>query len=83
MYVDNDGDLWFCGNNNGLYQYQNKNKEWKHYSVESGVNKLSSDIVTMVVQDDKGLIWIGTDHGGICKLNTTRALHKKYISNDY
>ncbi len=80
LYVDNDGDLWFCGNNKGLYQYQKENKVWKHYCVDAGESRLSSDIVTMAVQDEKGLIWIGTDHGGINILNKYNG-DIKYLTN--
>ena len=30
-----------------------------------GAHSLNNNLVTGVVQDDKGLIWIATDHGGI------------------
>ncbi len=69
LYIDNQGDIWFWGNNKGLYHYQSKNKVWKQYDSESSDSPLSSNIVTNIIQDDKGLIWIGTDHGGISVLN--------------
>ncbi len=69
IYVDNQGDIWFWGNNKGLYHYESKNRIWKHYDTENSVSRISSNIVTNVIQDDKGLIWIGTDHGGINILN--------------
>lgn len=63
MIADNDGDLWIFSNSDvqGIY-YFNIQQGFTHYDQN---NKLNNSIVRSVVQDNEGLIWIGTDHGGI------------------
>ncbi|MCW3806624.1 hybrid sensor histidine kinase/response regulator transcription factor [Plebeiibacterium marinum] len=69
FFIDAEKDIWFYGNNNGVYHFNNLTKNWKHYSIDSNPVKLTSNIIKKIIQDDKGLIWIGTDHGGIDVLN--------------
>ena len=69
IFVDGEGDRWIYGNNDGLYHFQLSLKEWSHYTVNSGDIVLSSNLVYKIIQDDKGLIWVGTDHGGIDIIN--------------
>ena len=69
FFVDAENDIWFYGNQNGIAHYNSLTKEWKHYGFESGAIRLTSNTVHSVVQDEKGLIWIGTDHGGLIILN--------------
>ena len=68
LFVDEDGDLYVYGNNDGIYYYHSAQKEWKHLTTDSRV-QLSSNIIRKIEQDDKGLIWVGTDHGGIDLIN--------------
>ncbi|MBN2597857.1 MAG: response regulator [Marinifilaceae bacterium] len=69
LLIDAENDIWLYGNNDGLYQYQIVNEKWNHYTVHSNKIRLTSNIVKRVIQDDKGLIWVGTDHGGIDVIN--------------
>ena len=69
FYVDDEHDIWFYGNDNGILYYQQGTKKWHHYSVNKGAYRLSSNIIYEVIQDDKGLIWVATDHGGINIIN--------------
>lgn len=66
MIADTDGDLWIFSNSDvqGIYYY-NLNKGFIHYNQNSPSLRLNNNIVRGVVQDNQGLIWIGTDHGGI------------------
>jgi len=68
LFVDEDGDLYVYGNNDGIYYYHSIQKEWKHLTTDSRI-QLSSNIIRKIEQDDKGLIWVGTDHGGIDLIN--------------
>ena len=69
IYVDAEKDIWFYGNNTGVYHFNYLEGAWKHYSVDTSPVRLTSNLIKKVIQDDKGLIWIGTDHGGIDVLN--------------
>lgn len=65
MFVDTDNDIWFYGNNDGVYHFKSTTEKWNHYAVNTGEVRLSSNIIYEVIQDEEGLIWIATDHGGI------------------
>ncbi len=69
IFIDSDNDIWFFGNNDGIYHYVWANRKWKHYTVNNGTLSLTSNIIKKIIQDDKGNIWVGTDHGGIDVIN--------------
>ncbi len=79
LYADRDGDIWISITNNamGLYYFERDHKILHHFSTESDSGRLNTNIVRDVVQDNHGLIWIGTDHGGI------NVLDKKDFSVHY
>jgi signal transduction histidine kinase/ligand-binding sensor domain-containing protein/DNA-binding response OmpR family regulator len=67
IYADSDGDLWFLviNDNQGVYHFNYQKKQWNHYTSQSEGIRLNTSIVSMLVEDNNGLIWVGTDHGGI------------------
>ncbi len=69
LYIDNENDIWFYGNYDGVYHYNSKDARWNHYNVNSNTIRLSNNIVTQLIQDNYGKIWIGTDHGGLNIVN--------------
>ena len=69
IFIDYEGDIWFYGNNKGIYHLNKSAKKWNHYSVDSKKIELTSNIIRKIIQDDKGLIWVGTDHGGVDIVN--------------
>nr|WP_321408583.1 two-component regulator propeller domain-containing protein [uncultured Carboxylicivirga sp.] len=69
LYVDKDGDFYVYGNNIGINYFNSKTQKWEYITMDHPTMKLSSNIIRRIVQDDKGLIWVGTDHGGIDILN--------------
>lgn len=71
LFVDAQDDIWIYmpGNDFGVI-YLNPVKDLvKQLSSRNG--SLNNDIVNSIVQDDKNIIWIGTDHGGINLVNKT------------
>jgi len=67
MMADNDSDLWIFSNSDiqGIYYYNQRQASFTHYNQNTGTIRLNTNIVRGVVQDNQGLIWIGTDHGGL------------------
>src|SRR5690606_7299511 len=47
----------------GVLYFRPSSGEKRIVSRKTGI--LNNDIVNSVIQDDRGLIWIGTDHGGV------------------
>lgn len=64
LMTDKDGDCWLFSFNDvqGVYWYNQRANTFTHYDQNNGMN---NNIVRGVVQDNQGLIWIGTDHGGL------------------
>ncbi len=82
LYIDRQDDLWMFSVNNplGVY-YINTNKNiFKHIDKSSPGNHLNADIVTNIIQDDKNIIWVATDHGGINLINKSD-LKIQYLVN--
>ncbi|RYE29207.1 MAG: sensor histidine kinase, partial [Sphingobacteriaceae bacterium] len=79
LAVDAQDDLWvyMSGNALGTFYFNTKTKAYKHIDKNSIHGKLNSNIVYNIVQDNKGLVWISTDHGGI------NLLDKKTFSTTY
>ena len=71
LFVDAQNDLWIYGNGiiNGIYRVNIKNNTLQQIANNEGIAILSSNIILNVVEDNKGLLWIATDHGGLNILN--------------
>ena len=84
LTVDNDDDVWFyiSDRNEGAFFFSVTEGTIARISKNnSAAAKLNSDIVRGIVQDNKGLIWIATDHGGINILDK-KDFALRYILND-
>lgn len=66
MFLDSDGDLWVYPSmdDEGVALLDPLSGNWRFLSVHTHP-ALSGGFVRAVRQDSRGLIWIGTDHGGI------------------
>ncbi|HEY6901935.1 MAG TPA: two-component regulator propeller domain-containing protein, partial [Puia sp.] len=67
LYIDGQDQLWLYAMDNlsGLWVFDPHTGGIGHFSRDSGTVRLSNNNISDVVQDDKGLIWIATDKGGI------------------
>jgi signal transduction histidine kinase/ligand-binding sensor domain-containing protein/DNA-binding response OmpR family regulator len=83
LLVDSDGDLWLnvSNDNLGVYFFDLTRNLVHHLNKETSKEKLASDLVSGIVQDNKGLIWIATDHGGI-NVFDKRANKMRYLLHD-
>jgi signal transduction histidine kinase/ligand-binding sensor domain-containing protein/DNA-binding response OmpR family regulator len=71
LFIDAEGDLWIYsgGAFNGMYLLKVSDHSLQQIAKEEGRAILSSNIVVGIAEDNKGLLWISTDHGGINILN--------------
>lgn len=83
LMVDVDDDVWLyiMDRNHGIFYFNNAHGSLMRINKVSDKAKLKSDIIRGVVQDNRGLIWIATDHGGINLLNK-KDFSMRYILND-
>ena len=74
ILLNRDGDL-FAGNELGLYVFEsdphNKRlfQEPLHFTEGWETNSLSKNVVVSLFEDKSGIIWIGTNGGGLNKYN--------------
>ncbi|RYY37838.1 MAG: hybrid sensor histidine kinase/response regulator [Sphingobacteriaceae bacterium] len=66
IFRDKEGELWFynTGVLNGVYRYSPKIRVLSAINMATPNMRLNNNIITALSQDDKGWIWLGTDHGG-------------------
>ncbi len=85
IFADNDNDLWVYSNDpdEGIYLYTNE--EWKFITSRSRSVSITSQAITGILQDNKGDIWIGTDHGGLNVINkeTFAITYMASLAGDY
>lgn len=67
VFVDKDGDLWIYALDIpvGVYYVKNGASTFRHMHKSDGVIPINTDMVTNITEDEKGNIWLATDHGGI------------------
>lgn len=67
LTVDSDNDLWLYLPNDqqGVFYFSDAGKTFTHFHKNADRLKLNTNLVTGVVEEEKGTIWIGTDLGGI------------------
>lgn len=85
VFADRDGELWITvllsGTPGGLFYYKPEAYELQYISKQSRPLQLNIPIVTGITQDHEGLIWVGTDHGGV-NLIDKKAETVRYLLND-
>ncbi len=74
LFIDRQDILWIYARGRllGLYGYDPRSDSLMHFSKESASGRLSSNLINDVIQDDKGLIWVGTDQGGLDLMDKQR-----------
>jgi len=82
IFIDSDGDIWLWSFNNGVFLFQPNNNSVKSFNETSSPSRLSSNLVYRVVEDNKGLIWVATDHGGVDLINKKNNFNTRYLLND-
>jgi signal transduction histidine kinase/ligand-binding sensor domain-containing protein/DNA-binding response OmpR family regulator len=82
LFIDSDGDVWIWVLNQGCVLFNPKNNSIKQFNENSFPSKLNTNLVSQIVQDNNGLIWIATDHGGINLINKKNNFNVSYLLND-
>ncbi|MEQ1743787.1 MAG: two-component regulator propeller domain-containing protein [Saprospiraceae bacterium] len=79
--VGNDGMLWLADYGKGLTRYdQSSGLHYRYKHDPNDPNSLSSDTVSMVVQDRAGFVWVGT-HRGLNRLDPKTGKVKRFFSD--
>lgn len=66
---DADGIIW-AGTENGLCRYNEQTKKWKrYYNIPGDEKSIHNNNVRSLCLDQKGVLWIGTNGGGLNRYN--------------
>lgn len=67
LFADSDHNLWIyeAGDANGVFYFNTTSHNFLHLCQGQGAHLLNNDIIYGITEDEKGRIWIATDHGGI------------------
>lgn len=81
--ADRDGDLWFyiTNRNEGVFRFSPFSQEWMHIDQTGTQPRLNTSIVRGIVEDEAGLLWIATDHGGINILDKRKGTITYVLNN--
>ena len=82
LFVDKEDDVWIYvpGQKHGAWWFRSAKDTLIPVNSKSLQLRLNNDIVNGIVQDDRGNIWIATDHGGINLINK-KEISVKYLYN--
>jgi signal transduction histidine kinase/ligand-binding sensor domain-containing protein/DNA-binding response OmpR family regulator len=84
LFIDTRNKLWLFlpGAFSGLWEFDQRTRELAHFSQDSGKARLSSNVVSDIKEDDRGLIWIATDQGGLDLLDRTKLTVRNFRHSD-
>jgi len=82
LLIDSDGDIWLWAFNLGAFLFHPQNNSIKQFNEKTFPSKLNTNLVNKMVQDNNGLIWVATDHGGINLIDKKNNFSISYLLND-
>jgi len=82
LFIDNDGDVWIWWIPYGVFLFHPQDNSIRQFNENSFPSRLNSNLVSRIVQDNEGLIWIATDHGGINLIDKKNNFKVSYLLND-
>ncbi|GAA0535661.1 hybrid sensor histidine kinase/response regulator transcription factor [Chitinophaga japonensis] len=82
LFIDSDGDVWIWCYTYGAFLFQPQDSTLRRFDENSFPSRLSSYVVSRIVQDSSGLIWVGTDHGGVTLIDKKKNFKTSYLLND-
>lgn len=71
VFEDKDGGIWVyaLAASQGIFYVEGNTGKAIHFKKGVGKGSLNNDVIKGVSQDNNGLIWVATDHGGINLIN--------------
>ncbi len=78
IYEDDNGNIWFITYDNGLVGKNKRTNKWVRYNADGKPNSLSSNKIISVLDDHAGILWLGTDGGGLNAFNIANKTFKVF-----
>lgn len=78
LYVDGDGTLWAgFHSGGGLARFDPATETFVRFSFREDPDDLAQDIVTVILEDHSGNLWVGT-HGGLIRFDRKTGNFTRY-----
>ena len=83
IFIDSDDDVWVYafGQPFGLFEINPESGRMTHFTDSSSPCRLTTNLVSSIVEEVNGLIWIATDHGGINVLDKKKGEILSLVNN--
>jgi signal transduction histidine kinase/ligand-binding sensor domain-containing protein/DNA-binding response OmpR family regulator len=84
LFIDNKDDFWAYvpTYSSGVFYLSADRTVFRHIGKGEGTDKLSTDVISGIIQDDKSQVWIATDHGGIGVLDKNNFQFKTLMNRE-
>lgn len=82
IYEDKQNRLWAGTRGRGLSQFNRKTQLYTHFAKQPGAEALTGGTVLAVAEDDKGVLWIGAENGGLYLLHPDNGHIDGYVHDD-
>jgi len=83
IFEDSQQNLWIATYFEGLFLFNRKDNTWKQIEKSaSGKTLLTGKNILSITEDKKANIWIGTDDGGLNRLDVATKEFSHYFSNE-
>jgi len=84
LLIDAKKTLWIGTARNGLLKFDDDKNEFSSFNYDpKDENRLTSNRINCLFEDDFGVLWIGTAQGGINKLDINQKPFHNYSYNPY
>jgi len=78
-----DGYLWFAGYGNGLFRYNIRTNEWKHFKHDTrDPHSIPHNKIIALFEDSRRNLWLGTEGNGIALYNTDNETFTTFNTNN-
>ncbi len=86
LFIDREDELWIrtspaTANKGGVIRYNPETDVFTHLKNNEGDIRLNSNLITSIIQDNNGLIWLCTDHGGVNLFNKKKNTISYILNN--
>lgn len=83
VFIDGQGELWMhvASDPQGVFHFTPSTNKLEHIDKDEGAPRLNTNLVIAILQDNKGLIWICTDHGGVNLLDKNNHSIRYLVNN--
>jgi len=82
LFTDSEGDVWLWSFTYGVFLFHPPTQAVRHFNENSFPSRLNSNKVNQVVEDNSGLIWVGTDHGGVTLIDKKNNFKTRSLLHD-